>query len=81
MRKPISGHHYTAADREMFERWPQGWYAALTVAEVRGQNVLQKSGYTADELLAEVQRILELVKNVLWPAGRAENSENQEAGL
>ena len=33
------------------------------------------------ELLAEVQRILEPVKNVLWPAGRAENSENQEAGL
>ncbi len=33
------------------------------------------------ELLAEVQRILEPVKNVLWPVGRSENSENQEAGL
>ena len=32
------------------------------------------------ELLAEVQRILEPVKNVLWPVGRSENSENQEAG-
>jgi len=32
-------------------------------------------------LLAEVQRILEPVKNVLWPVGRPENSENQEAGL
>jgi aryl-alcohol dehydrogenase-like predicted oxidoreductase len=28
------------------------------------------------ELLAEVQRILEPVKNVLWPVGRSENSEN-----
>src|SRR5947207_13309576 len=33
------------------------------------------------ELLAEVQKILEPVKNVLWPVGRPENSENQEAGL
>jgi len=33
------------------------------------------------ELLAGVQKILEPVKNVLWPVGRPENSENQEAGL
>ena len=33
------------------------------------------------ELLAEVQRILEPVKNVLWPVGRSENSESQDAGL
>jgi len=33
------------------------------------------------ELLTEVQKILEPVKNVLWPVGRPENSENQEAGL
>jgi hypothetical protein len=32
-------------------------------------------------LLAEVQQILEPVKNVLWPVGRPENSENHEAGL
>ena len=33
------------------------------------------------QLLAEVQQILEPVRNVLWPVGRPENSENLEAGL
>ena len=33
------------------------------------------------QLLAEVQEILEPVKNVLWPVGRPENSDNYEAGL
>lgn len=33
------------------------------------------------QLLAEVQEILEPVRNVLWPVGRPENSENLEAGL
>jgi len=33
------------------------------------------------EQLQEVQRILEPVKDVLWPVGRPENSENYEAGL
>src|ERR1044071_516837 len=33
------------------------------------------------QLLAEVQQILEPVRNVLWPGGRPENSENLEAGL
>ncbi len=33
------------------------------------------------ELLAEVQMILEPVKNVLWPVGRSENSEAYNAGL
>ena len=32
------------------------------------------------ELLAEVQEILEPVKDVLWPVGRPENSDNSEAG-
>ena len=67
MRKPISGHHYTAADREMFARWPGGWWAALTVAEWQGENVLNEStalrwshlqglqrAFTPDILLADV---------------------------
>jgi aryl-alcohol dehydrogenase-like predicted oxidoreductase len=33
------------------------------------------------ELLAQVQQILAPVKNVLWPVGRPENSENHDAGL
>ena len=33
------------------------------------------------QLLAEVQAILEPVKDVLWPVGRPENSDNHEAGL
>ena len=33
------------------------------------------------QLLTEVQAILEPVKNVLWPVGRPENSNNHEAGL
>ena len=33
------------------------------------------------ELLEAVQHILEPVKDVLWPVGRPENSENHEAGL
>ena len=33
------------------------------------------------EQLQEVQRILEPVKDVLWPVGRPENSENHDAGL
>jgi L-galactose dehydrogenase len=33
------------------------------------------------QLLAEVQQILEPVKNVLWPVGRLENSNNHQAGL
>jgi len=32
-------------------------------------------------LLADAQRILEPVKNVLWPVGRPENSEDLNAGL
>jgi len=32
-------------------------------------------------MLAEVQQILEPVKNILWPVGRPENSEDQNAGL
>ena len=33
------------------------------------------------QLLAEVQAILEPVKDVLWPVGLPENSDNLEAGL
>jgi len=33
------------------------------------------------ELIREVQQILEPTKNVLWPVGRPENSEDQSAGL
>ena len=33
------------------------------------------------DLLGEVLKILEPVKNVLWPVGRPENSADQEAGL
>jgi aryl-alcohol dehydrogenase-like predicted oxidoreductase len=33
------------------------------------------------QLLAEVQEILEPVRNVLWPVGRPENSDDYEAGL
>ena len=33
------------------------------------------------QLLAEVQEILEPVKDVLWPVGRPENSDDYEAGL
>jgi len=33
------------------------------------------------QLLAEVQEILEPVKDVLWPVGRPENSDSYEAGL
>ena len=33
------------------------------------------------ELLKEVQEILEPVRNALWPVGRPENSERDEAGL
>ena len=43
MRTEISGHFYTAGDREMFKRWPGGWWAALTVMEVHGENVLTRS--------------------------------------
>jgi len=43
MRTPISGHHYTASDREMFRRFPGGWHAVLTVASVHGENVLMRS--------------------------------------
>jgi len=32
------------------------------------------------QLLAEIQSILEPVKDVLWPVGRPENSDNHEAG-
>lgn len=40
MRGEISGHHYTASDRAMFARCPAGWYAAITLAAVHGENVL-----------------------------------------
>lgn len=43
MRQPISGHFYTAADREMFARFPGGWWAALTVASVDDLGILDKS--------------------------------------
>jgi len=33
------------------------------------------------QLLAQVQAILEPVKDVLWPVGLPENSDNHEAGL
>jgi hypothetical protein len=33
------------------------------------------------QLLAEAQAILQPVKNMLWPVGRPENSDNYEAGL
>lgn len=45
MRTPISGHFYTASDREMFARWPGGWWAVLTVMEIDGKNMLADSTY------------------------------------
>ena len=45
-------------------------------------NILQWIEEPLDrQLLAEVQAILEPVKNVLWPVGRPENSDHYEAGL
>lgn len=43
MRTPISGHFYTASDLEMFRRFQNGWYAALTIAEWQGENVLNET--------------------------------------
>jgi len=55
---------------------------AGTANSINMANILKWIEQPLDrELLAEVQRILEPVKNVLWPVGRPENSENQEAGL
>mgnify|MGYP003347556225 CR=1 FL=1 len=33
------------------------------------------------ELIGEVQKVLEPTKNILWPVGRPENSEDLNAGL
>src|SRR5439155_14276952 len=45
-------------------------------------NILQWIEEPLDrQLLAEVQAILEPVKNVLWPVGRPENSDHYDAGL
>lgn len=68
MRGEISGHFYTASDRRMFKRFPQGWYAAITVAEIDGENVLNRhtgwrqaallgleKHFTPDIILAEIE--------------------------
>jgi len=54
MRAPISGHFYPQSDLEMFACCPGGWWAALTVAEVHGQNVLGASTRDRWALLTEL---------------------------
>ena len=45
-------------------------------------NILRWVGEALDhQILNEVQEILKPVKNVLWPVGRPENSDNYEAGV
>jgi hypothetical protein len=41
--RPKSGGFFTAADHAMHARFPMGWWAALTVDELNGENVLHES--------------------------------------
>ena len=41
--RPKSGGFFTAADRAMHARFPLGWWAAITVEELHGENVLHES--------------------------------------
>ena len=41
--RPKSGGFFTAADHAMHARFPLGWWAALTVEELHGENVLHES--------------------------------------
>lgn len=54
-----SGGFYTSDDLAMFERFPQGWFAAFTVETWNGENVLN---------LPEHRRF-ELLKRATLPAG------------
>jgi aryl-alcohol dehydrogenase-like predicted oxidoreductase len=55
---------------------------AGTANPVNMANILQWIEDPVDHtLLAEVQKILEPVKSVLWPVGRPENSDDLNAGL
>jgi aryl-alcohol dehydrogenase-like predicted oxidoreductase len=55
---------------------------AGTANPVNMANILRWVDEPLDrQLLAEVQEILEPVKNVMWPVGRPENSDHYEAGV
>ena len=41
--RPKSGGFFTAADHAMHARFPLGWWAAFTVEELHGENVLHES--------------------------------------
>jgi len=51
-----SGGFYTPADYAALARWPGGFWAAFTVAEVDGQNVLHLSTSARHDLLVEMAR-------------------------
>ena len=65
--RPKSGALWTPADYSMSEQWPGGWWAAWTVAEFHGENLLDRPAgerwgllgivsraFTPDIVLAEV---------------------------
>jgi L-galactose dehydrogenase len=55
---------------------------AGTANPVNMANILKWIDQPLDRtLLEEVMAVLEPVKNILWPVGRPENSEDQDAGL
>ena len=52
MRRPISGHFYTAADRARFAAHPGGWWMAFRLASLNGHNWLQEANSDAARLAA-----------------------------